>query len=317
MPETIRSWLFWLFMFLRMGSGEAEPGRSPTPLKNFLPSPPIVMPSLSEALKSYEVVVVTGGSSGIGSSFIRLGQKLNPDLVFCNLSRRSPERNTSPNLEKFLNHFPCDLSRSDEVERAAGAVLDFLGRAALKGRILLINNSGRGAFGPFPEPSLAGQLEMIDLNVRALVQLTGLLLPLLKARGGAVLNVASTVAFQPTPFAATYGASKAFVLDWTVALNEELRGSGVRALALCPGTTRTEFFRSAGLGRKLIGGEISMTADEVAECALRALASGRGLVVPGLVNKLYTFASARISKPLAARLAAVVLRGRRSVEGRT
>jgi short-subunit dehydrogenase len=71
------------------------------------------------------------------------------------------------------------------------------------------------------------------------------------------------------------------------------------------------------LGRKLIGGEISMTADEVAECALRALAAGRGVVVPGFVNKLYTFAGARLSKALGARLAAVVLRGRRSVEGRT
>ena len=89
---------------------------------------------------------------------------------------------------------------------------------------------------------------MIDLNVRAVVQLTGRLLPLLKARGGAIVNVASTAAFQPTPWMATYGATKAFVLNWSLALNQDLRGTGVRVLVVCPGTTETEFFKRAGRG---------------------------------------------------------------------
>jgi short-subunit dehydrogenase len=151
---------------------------------------------------------------------------------------------------------------------------------------------------------------MIELNVGAVVHLTGLLLPLLLARGGAIMNLASTVAFQPTPFAATYGATKAFVLHWTIALNEELRGRGVRAIAVCPGTTRTEFFRAAGLGDDLVSSSTVMTSDQVAETALRALAAGKACVVPGLGNKLYTFAGARLPKRVSARIAGKMLRGR-------
>src|SRR5207244_895627 len=121
-----------------------------------------------------------------------------------------------------------------EIARTAGEVQACLAREAPTGRILLINNSGFGTFGRFPEAELAKQLEMIDVNTRAVVHLTGLLLPLLQARGGAIITICSTMSFQPTPYAATYGATKAFALHWSLALNEELRGSGVRALAVCP-----------------------------------------------------------------------------------
>lgn len=263
-----------------------------------------VVPSLSEELNSYTSVVVTGGSSGIGKSFINLAAKLNPDLVFCNLSRRDP---AIKNIEKKLNHFPCDLSRADETGRVAGAVNVFLRREVPAGRVLLINNSGFGSYGRFPEPNLAHQLEMLDVNVRALVQLTGRLLPLLRERGGAVINVASTAAFQPTPFMATYGASKAFVLHWSLALNEELRGSGVRTLAVCPGATTTEFHVRAGL-RKGSGAEsLGMSCEEVVMIALRALAAGRSQVVTGWKNKLAAWAGSLPPKPLAARIAAKVV----------
>jgi short-subunit dehydrogenase len=116
-----------------------------------------------------------------------------------------------------LNHFSCDLSRPAEIEPVALALREFLEREVPAGRILLVNNSGLGAFGATGEVELARELEMIDVNIRAVVHLTGLLLPLLRQRGGMVITIASTVAFQPTPFAATYGASKAFVLHWTLA----------------------------------------------------------------------------------------------------
>jgi hypothetical protein len=206
-----------------------------------------------------------------------------------------------------VQHFPCNLARAEEVERAAAEVIAFLGRTVPEGPILLINNSGFGAFGRFPEPNLSRELEMIDLNARAVVHLTGLLLPLLKARGGAIMNIASTVAFQPTAYAATYGATKAFVLHWTLALNEELRGSGVRTLAVCPGTTRTAFFRHAGLSDAAIVPSLSMSSDEVADCALRALGAGRAQIVPGWKNKLYTFVGAKLPKPLVARISAKML----------
>ena len=262
------------------------------------------MSSLSELLKTFSSVIITGGSSGIGKSFIELGAKLNTELVFCNLSRRTPAINF---LGQRLNHFACDVSRADEVERGARAVEAFLQRAVPVGRVLLINNSGFGAYGAFPEPNLPHQLEMIDVNVRALVQLTGLLLPLLRARGGAILNVASTAAFQPTPWMATYGATKAFVLHWSLALNEELRGSGVRALAVCPGPTATDFSLRAGLKKGSAPAMLSMTCEAVVELSLRALASGRAQVVTGWKNQAYTLFSARIPKPMAARIGSKVL----------
>jgi len=270
------------------------------------------MPSPSDALNSFSAVVLTGGSSGIGKSFIKLGARLSPPLVFCNLSRREPERKNSEISGVILHHFSCDLSEPDALTETVPQVVGFLEREVPAGRILLINNSGFGAFGAFPEPNLHRQLEMIDVNVRAVVELTGLLLPLLRRRGGVIMNIASTIAYQPSAFAATYGATKAFVLHWTLALNEELRGTNVRALAVCPGTTKTEFFQTAGLGQGAVMESFSMTTDEVVTCAFQALAKGRAQVVPGWLNKLYTFAGARLPKPLVARLAGKILRQRTS-----
>lgn len=233
--------------------------------------------------------------------------KLNANCAVCNLSRRAPAENIFPNAAKRLNHFSCDLEKPADVARAAAEVQAFLAREVPTGSILLINNSGYGAFGAFPEPNLTRELGMIDLNVRAVVQLTGLLLPALRARGGAIVTVASTVAFQPTAFAATYGATKAFVLNWTVALNEELRGSGVRALAVCPGTTVTDFFARAGAG-SADKAPFAMSSDEVARIGLEALAAGRAQVVTGWRNKVMTFLGAKVPKPLAARISGAMLK---------
>ena len=262
------------------------------------------MSSLSEALSPFSSVVITGGSSGIGKSFIELGAKLKPDLVFCNLSRRDPGLK---NFGKRLNHFSCDLAQPAEVVRGAGEVEAFLRNEVPSGAVLLINNSGFGAYGRFPEPNLAHQLEMLDVNVRALVQLTGQLLPFLRERGGAIINVASTAAFQPTPFMAAYGASKAFVLHWSLALNEELRGTGVRVLAVCPGPTSTEFFRRAGLQQGSVADSLSMSCEAVVAASLRALGAGRSLVVTGWKNKLLAVAGSMAPKRLATRVSARVL----------
>lgn len=258
------------------------------------------MPSPREVLQTFAAVVVTGGSSGIGKSFIELCGKLNPQIRFCNLSRTVPSMKDG---ELMLCHVPCDLGQVGDVERAAAEVEVFLTREVPAGRVLLINNSGFGSYGPFPEPNLARQDEMLRVNICGLVGLTGRLLPGLKARGGAIVNIASTAAFQPTPFMATYGASKAFVLHWSLALTEELRGSGVHVLAVCPGPTETAFFRRAGVsaaGGKLTG---VMTSEAVVEATFRALAAGRSLVVPGWRNRLMTAASGLGPKPWVARVA--------------
>jgi short-subunit dehydrogenase len=262
------------------------------------------MTSLNEVLKDFTAVVVTGGSSGIGKSFIEQFVALSPGLQVCNLSRRSPSINIG---QLKLRHFPCDLSQTAEVAETASQVEAFLESQVPAGRILLLNNSGFGAYGHFPEPEVATLTEMIDVNVGAVVELTARLLPLLKRRGGVIVTVASTAAFQPTAYMATYGATKAFVLNWSLALNEELRGSGLRTLALCPGPTATEFFLRAGLQQGSVPDAFGMTCKEVVEATLRAIASGRSQVVPGWKNKVSTFLVSKLPKPVAARLAAMVL----------
>jgi short-subunit dehydrogenase len=262
------------------------------------------MPSPGSALRNLSAVIVTGGSSGIGKSFIELCWKLRPDLAFCNLSRRKPDINIA---QLKLRHVPCDLSQPAQLERALGEVADFLASDAPKGGVLLVNNSGFGLYGRFPEPATAQQLEMVDVNVRAVLHLTGALLPALKARGGAIITVASTAAFQPTPFLAAYGATKAFVLHWSMALNEELRGSGVRAMALCPGPTSTDFFMRAGLEKGSVPDMFGETSEQVALAALRALAGGKSMVVSGWKNKLQTSVSSKLPKPFVSRMAGIAL----------
>ncbi len=273
------------------------------------------VPSPGETIDSFAAVVVTGGSSGIGKSFIQLVRKLGREPVICNLSRRNPEGKNTQGGGVVLHHFPCDLSRPAEVEAVGRDVVLFLTRRVPNGRILLINNSGIGAFGPFPGGDLARELALVDLNVRAVVALTGVLLPMLRERGGSIINVSSTVAYQPTPYAATYGASKAFLLHWSLALREELRSAGVAVLALCPGTTRTEFFTQAGMPEGRITAGHGMSPEAVAACALRALAAGRGQVVPGFLNRVIALVSARLPKSLSARLAGRIFAARGAGEG--
>jgi len=262
------------------------------------------VPSLREALQTFSTVVITGGSSGIGKSFIELGAKLVPEMFFCNLSRTAP---VIKSVKLNLCHISCDLSRSESVATAAAEVETFLAQKVPAGRILLINNSGFGSYGCFPEPNLPHQLEMLDVNIRGLVDLTGRLLPTLKSRGGVIINVASTAAFQPMPFMATYSATKAFVLHWSLALNHELKGTGVSTLAVCPGPTSTQFFRRAGLGERTTVDSLSMSGEDVVMQSLHALAAGKSLVVTGWKNKISAVAGGMSPKRLATWTAAKVV----------
>ena len=262
------------------------------------------MSSLSEELTKYAAVVITGGSSGIGKSFINTIAKLHPGVVICNLSRSVPDINLS---QLKLGHVPCDLSDQAAISGAAQEVLNYLTKAAPQGPVLLINNSGFGSYGRFAEVGTDQHLGMIDVNVRAVVELTSRLLPMLKARGGAIVTVASTAAFQPTPYLATYGATKAFVLHWSLALNEELRGSGVRALALCPGPTSTSFFKRAGLKEGAVSDSLGQTCAQVIDEALHALVKGRPMVVSGWKNKVMAAVSSKLPKVFITSLSAKIL----------
>jgi hypothetical protein len=260
--------------------------------------------SLSEIKYEFSAVVVTGGSSGIGKSFIKLMGNVQPALLFCNLSRREPDIISD---ELKLRHIPCDLSQTDQIVQGVNAVLSILKREKPEGRVLLINNSGYGSYGRFLEADLVNETGIIDVNIRALIEVTGRLLPTLKARGGAIVNIASTAAFQPTPFLATYGASKAFVLHWSLALREELKSCGVQVLAVCPGPTATGFGARAGVKSDTVPGGLGQTPDDVAKISLRALASNRPLVVCGWKNRFVATFASRLPKSWAAALAMRVI----------
>jgi len=262
------------------------------------------MPPLSEALKSFSAVVITGGSSGIGKTFIKLMHTLNPELRFCNLSRRKPEMKSA---ELKLRHISIDLAERERISMAIFEIETWLKEDVPEGRVLLINNSGFGGYGKFPEPDTAHQLGMIDVNMRAVIELTSCLLPTLRDRGGAVITIASTAAFQPTAWMSVYGATKAFVLHWSLALDQELRGTGVRALAVCPGPTSTEFFRRAGLQEGSVADSLGMTSEDVVEMSLKALVAGKSQVVTGWKNKLGVALVTKLPKPWAAWLTAKIL----------
>ena len=156
---------------------------------------------------------------------------------------------------------------------------------------VLINNAGFGNLGKFSESDLKKELEMINVNISALTALTRLFLPEMIAKNhGKILNVASTAAFQPGPMMSVYYATKAYVLSFSEALSEELKGTGVTVTALCPGPTASNFQKTAGIQEtKLIKGKRIATSKEVAEFGYDAMMKGKRIAVQGTMNKLMAY----------------------------
>jgi hypothetical protein len=170
---------------------------------------------------------------------------------------------------------------------------------------IVINNAGFGSHGPFHSLPIDKMQDMILLNVLALARLTHLFLTrMVERREGIIVNVASTAAFQPVPYMAVYGASKASVLSFSEALWAEYRSQGIRILALCPGATQTEFFKVAGesaaMGRK-------RAVESVVESAMKALRRGKSFVVDGRLNYLMTQSIRLAPRGMVARSAARIM----------
>lgn len=229
--------------------------------------------------------VVTGASSGIGWAFAR--ELASRGYSVLAVARRR-ER-----LDKLVREAAASGGRIEGLVadlQAAEGLAAVVRRAGELGEIdLLVNNAGVATGGDFVSSRLDAELGSIRLNVDALVTLTHELLPAMVRRGrGNVVNIASVVAFQALPHFATYAATKAFVLSFTEALAEELRGTGVKALAVCPGAVRSEldmFSRNEGL----LGRLPSLTPEKVVTAALGALDIGRVTTIVGWTNRALNF----------------------------
>jgi uncharacterized protein len=196
---------------------------------------------------------------------------------------------------------PADLSQPGEPTRV---VADLVTQGFSVDT--LINNAGFGLTGKFAYLPLDRQREMIDLNARALTNLCYLVLPdMLERRHGAILNVASTGAFQPGPGFAVYFATKAFVLSFTEALHQELKRSGIKVSALCPGPTATEFGSVAGMTSR--GFErFFADARSVVVAGLKGLDRNQAVVIPGLSNKLAAQSSRLLPRAAMRRIVAAM-----------
>lgn len=248
--------------------------------------------------------VVTGASSGIGAEIAR------------ELTRRGHQVVLVARTDSKLTELAAELG--DGAHVLAADLSDRSVRAGLLDRVsglglvpdILVNNAGLSTLGPVHASDPEAELNLLEVDVAAVVDLCSRFLPGMVARGrGRVLNVASTAAFQPLPGQAAYAAGKAFVLSYTQSLSGELRGTGVRVTALCPGPVETAFLDTAGFTEEEAHGSLPsimwLPADEVARAAVDGLDKGRVVVIPGVANRaaanLSRLAPRRLLVPLLAR----------------
>lgn len=231
-------------------------------------------------MASRPATLITGASAGLGVEFARQCSRRGDEVV---LVARRKERLDELAAEIGNAHvIAADLSEP-------GAATKIVAETIARGMWVrtLINNAGFGLIGRFEKLPLDRQLEMIDLNVRALTNLAYVVLNDMRLNGeGEILNVASTAAFQPGPKMAVYFATKAFVLSFTEALHEELKPHGIKVSCLCPGPTRTEFGEVAGFGGNGLFDKTAMDAPQVVEAGLKGLDANKAVVIPGLLNKI-------------------------------
>ncbi len=251
--------------------------------------------------------LITGASAGIGRAFAEGFARRGDDLV---LVARDATR---------LTELACELARDHGVvaDALAADLLTATGLAAVEARLtdadhpvdVLVNNAGFGTFGRFAELDVDREVEEVELNVVALLRLTRAALAAMEARrSGAILNLASLAAYQPTPNSATYAATKAFVHSFTHAVHEEARGTGVSVMLVCPGYTHTEFHDRAGLGATELPEFVWQSADAVVAAALRDLDRGRSVSIPGALNQTAAAFSSMSPAGITRRVAGLVVK---------
>lgn len=232
--------------------------------------------------------LITGASSGIGAELAKLCAAGGYDVFL--VARRTDR----------LTDLAASLTRKHGIEARvvtadladAGAPQTIFERTGGQAIEILINNAGIGLRGPFAETDWTAESRLLQVNALAPVHLTKLYLPeMLRRRSGRILNVVSTAAFVPGPLMAMYYASKAFVLSFSHAIANEVKGTGVTVTALCPGLTRTEFVEAAGISASKLFQGPSMSAEAVARDGYRAMMAGKAEAISGARNRWMIFSS--------------------------
>ena len=251
-------------------------------------------------------VLITGASSGIGAALARRFAREGARLIL--IARRADrlaqlaQELSSPQRPVFVT--VADLASADGYQRVLRTIAERDG-----GIDVLVNNAGIGEYGAFVAKSPDDDARMMHLNMDVLVRLTHVVLPaMLERRCGWILNVASMASFQPCPYMGVYGATKAFVLNHSMALREELRGTGVTVTAVCPAGVKTEFFDRGGFDdRRDQFLNIACEPDFVSEKAVNALRKQKAYVIPGTKNRLTVFIQRFAPLTTVTRVAAKIL----------
>ncbi len=255
-----------------------------------------------------KVTLITGASSGIGEEFARrlAAEKHNLVLVARNEKKLHELCDELMLKHKIMAHYVVlDLTQIgsdeklfEETERHGFEVDQ------------LINNAGYGSVGDFVKLDRENELRMIDLNIRSLVAMTHRYLAGMRERkSGTIINVSSAAGFQPIPFMATYAATKSFVSSFSEAIAEENRPFGIKILALCPGSTKTNFFAASNIDNPIqVKGQ--QTVEQVVDTALSAIKSGKTKAISGIANKVGAFFGKIAPSSLTAKVMAKALRPR-------
>jgi uncharacterized protein len=260
-------------------------------------------------VKDLTTALITGASSGIGEAFAHQLAAQGFDLV---LVARSEDklvtlaRQLTEQHSRRVEVLPADLTHAGSAARVRAAT-DALGMDV----DLLINNAGFGTVGSFHKLDAGRERDEVLLNAAAVVDLTHAFLPAMLERGrGGIINVASMAAFQPLPYMSVYAATKAFVLAFSQGIRGEVRGQGIKVLAVCPGPVDTPFFEATGSSRlrSTVPKATMMTADAVVREGLKAFRAGRSVVVPGMANKLLAAGTRFVPRDALALMTAMAMR---------
>jgi short-subunit dehydrogenase len=254
-----------------------------------------------------KMALITGTTSGIGKAFAERLAYEHYNLILVSrdklkLSKQAQDLSNRYGISVF--EIPIDLIG----DKAAHTVFETVQKLGLSVQ-LLINNAGFNECGTFPKTNSQKEIDMIHLHIICTTEMMKLFLPeMIKNQYGRILNLGSTGSFIPCPYDAVYAATKAYILFVSKGINAELKGTGVSITTLCPGSTRTEFAKKAGIEKTLLFRLFVMTPEAVAKAGYKALLKGKASIIPGLYNKMQVLSSKILPSSLVNSLTKIMLK---------